>query len=66
MDLLLANLAAEPIPAALLSQYLPDLFDQTFQGPQRIDPVETIHRRIRQALQPYVDACRFSKKGQSG
>ncbi len=66
VDLLLANLAAGPIPAGLLRQYLPDLFAQTLQGPQRIDPVEIIHRRIRQALQPYADACRPSERDQKG
>ena len=58
VDRLVRNLAAAPVPAGLLRQYLPDLFGQTIQGPQRISPVAIIQRRIRRALQPYVDACR--------
>jgi D-tagatose-1,6-bisphosphate aldolase subunit GatZ/KbaZ len=54
---LLQNLS-RPLPASLLRQFLPDLYPDIEAGLLEPDPRLLIRRRIRQALEPYVHACK--------
>jgi tagatose-1,6-bisphosphate aldolase non-catalytic subunit AgaZ/GatZ len=47
-----------PIPDALLRQYLPDLYPDIACGTLDPDPRTIINRRIKNALNPYIKACR--------
>jgi D-tagatose-1,6-bisphosphate aldolase subunit GatZ/KbaZ len=47
-----------PVPDALLEQYLPESYPHApDRRGARFDPAAFVQARIRQALQPYVDAC---------
>jgi len=54
---LIRNLS-RPIPDALLRQFLPDLYPEIARGELQPDPRTIIRRRIRNALKPYMQACR--------
>jgi D-tagatose-1,6-bisphosphate aldolase subunit GatZ/KbaZ len=56
-NLLIHNLK-KPIPSALLQQFFPDLYPEIDSGALSPSPENLIKRRIRNALQPYVEACR--------
>ena len=47
-----------PIPDALLRQYFPDLYPDIACGTLDPDPRTIINRRIKNALNPYIKACR--------
>ena len=47
-----------PIPGALLRQFFPDLYPEIEGGALKPDPQTIIKRRIQNALNPYVKACR--------
>jgi D-tagatose-1,6-bisphosphate aldolase subunit GatZ/KbaZ len=53
VDRLFANLAG-PVPAALLRQYLPDRYGETFRDADPVTPLEIIRRRIQGVLKIYV------------
>jgi len=46
-----------PVSAALLEQLLPEGYRRAPGHGERFDPEAFVQARIRQALQPYVDAC---------
>ncbi len=54
---LLANLRTQPMPHALLSQYLPDQVEKIRAGAIANDPVALIHEKIRDVLRQYACAC---------
>ncbi|WP_425956081.1 D-tagatose-bisphosphate aldolase, class II, non-catalytic subunit [Xylanimonas sp. McL0601] len=54
---LLSNLGATDIPLPLLSQYLPTQYQRVVEGALTNDPRAIAMDRVRDALQPYVDAC---------
>ena len=54
---LLANLARQPIPPALLSQYLPGQYAAARSGALGADPRSLLLEVIRRALRPYAIAC---------
>ncbi len=47
-----------PIPAALLRQFFPDLYPEIESGALKPDPRTIINHRIKNALKPYMKACR--------
>ena len=55
---LIANLSATPVPDILLSRYLPSQYRRVREGQLARDPVALILDRIRDALRPYVAACK--------
>jgi len=55
--LLLQNLAAEPLPLPLLSQFLPLEYQAVRNGEIESEPVQLIERRVRSVLQIYSAAC---------
>jgi len=57
LDRLLRNLAARPIPLALLSQYLPVEYQAVRAGTLRNDPGEFIRHRIVEVMDDYAAAC---------
>jgi D-tagatose-1,6-bisphosphate aldolase subunit GatZ/KbaZ len=56
VDRLMRNLN-RPVHNALLEQYLPEGYPRAPDRGQRFDPAAFVQARIRQALQPYADAC---------
>ena len=54
---LLANLTADPAPASLLSQYLPNQSAALRAGAISDRPVELIHHKILEVLDHYARAC---------
>lgn len=57
LNQLIRNLK-KPVPSALLHQFFPDLYAEIDSGTISIDPENIIKHRVRNALKPYVDACR--------
>ena len=57
LNQLIRNLR-KPIPSALLRQYFPDLYPEIEDGTLAPSPEDIIKRRIQNALNPYVNACR--------
>ena len=58
------NLAAKPIPLALISQFLPDEYEAIRSGELETSAEAMIQHRIRRVLQTYASACsRTSKQG---
>lgn len=57
LERLLRNLAARPIPLALLSQYLPAEYQAVRAGTLANDPREMIRHRIIDVMDHYADAC---------
>jgi len=47
-----------PMPDALLRQFLPDLYPEIAGGALKPEPLAIIKHRIRNALNPYMQACR--------
>ena len=47
---------SRPVPAALLHQYLPDLWEDLVQAPVPFEPERVVSRRIRRLLEPMLDA----------
>jgi D-tagatose-1,6-bisphosphate aldolase subunit GatZ/KbaZ len=54
---LLLNLAAKPIPLALISQYLPQEYEAIRAGALLPVPEQMIQSHIRRVLKVYADAC---------
>jgi D-tagatose-1,6-bisphosphate aldolase subunit GatZ/KbaZ len=63
---LLANLAAEPIPPTLLSQYLPGPWASLRGGRDAASPVRLIHLKIREVTSAYSRACRRREGERAG
>jgi D-tagatose-1,6-bisphosphate aldolase subunit GatZ/KbaZ len=57
MAKLLANLAAQPLPLTLLSQYLPRQFEAIRAGQLRAEPRELVMHYVEGVLQQYSTAC---------
>jgi len=57
VERLLHNLS-RPLPAALLETRLPDIFAEIDQEKIFADPAAIVRTAVRQALRPYVAACR--------
>jgi D-tagatose-1,6-bisphosphate aldolase subunit GatZ/KbaZ len=54
---LLRNLEKTPIPETLISAYLPEQYSRLRIALPSLRPEDLVLDRIRQALEPYVDAC---------
>ena len=54
---LLRNLEKKPIPETLISAYLPEQYRRLRVVLPSLRPEELVLDRIREALEPYVDAC---------
>jgi D-tagatose-1,6-bisphosphate aldolase subunit GatZ/KbaZ len=54
---LLGNLTKYPAPLSLLSQYLPQQWEQIRSGKLPNDPVQLIHSRILEVIDNYAYAC---------
>jgi D-tagatose-1,6-bisphosphate aldolase subunit GatZ/KbaZ len=54
---LLRNLAENPAPLSLLSQYLPKQWEEIRAGRLANDPANLIHRRIMEVMDDYAYAC---------
>ncbi len=54
---LLANLSRRPLPAALLSQYLPAQYAAVREGALRAEPRALLLDAVARALAPYLAAC---------
>ncbi len=59
---LLENLSRQPIPAGLLSQFLPVQYRHLRQGKIGSRPLELIYDRIRETVVDYAWACRWAKE----
>ncbi len=57
LRILLANLAQNPVPPPLLSQFLPDQYEAVRQKQISISPRDLICNRIARVLDVYADAC---------
>jgi D-tagatose-1,6-bisphosphate aldolase subunit GatZ/KbaZ len=55
--LLLRNLEKKPIPETLISAYLPEQYRRLRVALPSLLPEDLVLDRIRQALEPYADAC---------
>ncbi|WP_404422656.1 D-tagatose-bisphosphate aldolase, class II, non-catalytic subunit [Nibricoccus sp. IMCC34717] len=57
LETLLANLAREPIPMALVSQYLPNQYRAVREGAIPCHPVHLLRHKIKEVLSDYSAAC---------
>ncbi len=57
VEALLGDLRAHPIPPALLSQYMPDVYQRVREGRCGSDPVELLGAHIEGVLDVYGAAC---------
>jgi D-tagatose-1,6-bisphosphate aldolase subunit GatZ/KbaZ len=57
-DRLIANLTTTPVPDILLSRYLPGQYRRVREGQLSRDPKALILDRVRDALRPYIAACK--------
>ena len=57
VEALLGDLRAHPIPPALLSQYMPDVYQRVREGRCGSDPAELIGAHIEGVLDVYGAAC---------
>ncbi len=54
---LIANLSAGPIPAVLISQFLPRQFEAVREGTLASQPLEMVRHKVNEVTQTYARAC---------
>lgn len=57
VDQLMQGLSVHPVPLALISQYMPDLYCQVREGTLRTDPKNLIKAHISTVIRKYSNAC---------
>jgi len=57
LDRLIANLAADPPPNSMMSQFLPRQGEMVLNGCLRHSPKELIRSKVREVLEVYATAC---------
>ena len=62
LTILIKNLTKNPIPLALLSQYMPVQYQVVREGFLENNPIDLIHHKVMEITKFYSHACSFSER----